>query len=80
MCFLHPQDKMSRHRGAELRRRSGRLGGTSLFNSSIDDIRLYLHPSTKGGLGDGVLAFYFIENFVHKKWNKSLRGQREYFD
>ena len=30
--LLHPQDKMSRHRGAELRRRSGRLGGTSLLS------------------------------------------------
>ena len=30
--LLHPQDKMSRHRGAELRRRYGRLGGTSLLS------------------------------------------------
>ena len=30
--LLHLQDKVSRHRGAELRRRCGRLGGTSLFN------------------------------------------------
>ena len=30
--LLHPQDKVSRHRGAELRRRYGRLGGTSLLS------------------------------------------------
>ena len=30
--LLHPQDKSSRHRGAELRRRSERLGGTSLLS------------------------------------------------
>ena len=30
--LLHPQDKMSRHRGAELRRRYGLLGGTSLLS------------------------------------------------
>ena len=30
--LLHPQDMMSRHRGAELRRRCGRLGGTSLLS------------------------------------------------
>ena len=30
--LLQPQDKVSRHRGAELRRRSGRLGGTSLLS------------------------------------------------
>jgi len=30
--LLHPQDKMSRHRGAELHRRYGRLGGTSLLS------------------------------------------------
>jgi len=30
--LLHPQDAMSRHRGAELRRRYGRLGGTSLLS------------------------------------------------
>ena len=30
--LLQPQDKMSRHRGAELRRRYGRLGGTSLLS------------------------------------------------
>jgi hypothetical protein len=30
--LLHPQDKSSRHRGAELRRRYGRLGGTSLLS------------------------------------------------
>ena len=30
--LLHPQDVMSRHRGAELRRRYGRLGGTSLLS------------------------------------------------
>jgi hypothetical protein len=30
--LLHPQDMMSRHRGAELRRRYGRLGGTSLLS------------------------------------------------
>ena len=30
--LLHPQDKLSRHRGAELRRRYGRLGGTSLLS------------------------------------------------
>ena len=30
--LLHPRDKMSRHRGAELRRRYGRLGGTSLLS------------------------------------------------
>jgi hypothetical protein len=29
--LLHLQDKLSRHRGAELRRRYERLGGTSLF-------------------------------------------------
>ena len=29
--LLHRQDKMSRHRGAELRRRYGLLDGTSLF-------------------------------------------------
>ncbi len=30
--LLQPQDAMSRHRGAELRRRYGRLGGTSLLS------------------------------------------------
>ena len=30
--LLHPRDKLSRHRGAELRRRYGRLGGTSLLS------------------------------------------------
>jgi len=30
--LLHPQDMLSRHRGAELRRRYGRLGGTSLLS------------------------------------------------
>ena len=30
--LLHPQDKMSRHRGAELRRRFELLGGTSLLS------------------------------------------------
>ena len=30
--LLHPQDKMSRHRGAEHRRRFGLLGGTSLLS------------------------------------------------
>ena len=30
--LLHPQDKTSRHRGAELRRRCGRSGGTSLLS------------------------------------------------
>ncbi len=30
--LLHLQDVMSRHRGAELRRRYGRLGGTSLLS------------------------------------------------
>ena len=30
--LLHPQDVVSRHRGAELRRRYGRLGGTSLLS------------------------------------------------
>lgn len=30
--LLHHQDKVSRHRGAELRRRYGRLGGTSLLS------------------------------------------------
>ena len=30
--LLHPQVKVSRHRGAELRRRYGRLGGTSLLS------------------------------------------------
>ena len=30
--LLQPQDKVSRHRGAELRRRYGRLGGTSLLS------------------------------------------------
>jgi hypothetical protein len=30
--LLQPQDKLSRHRGAELRRRYGRLGGTSLLS------------------------------------------------
>jgi len=30
--LLHPQDKMSRHRGAEHRRRYERLGGTSLLS------------------------------------------------
>ena len=30
--LLHPRDVMSRHRGAELRRRYGRLGGTSLLS------------------------------------------------
>src|SRR3989344_8934924 len=30
--LLHRQDKTSRHRGAELRRRYGLSGGTSLFN------------------------------------------------
>src|SRR3989338_4744913 len=30
--LLQPQDKLSRHRGAELRRRSERLGGTSLLS------------------------------------------------
>ena len=30
--LLQPQDKMSRHRGAELHRRYGRLGGTSLLS------------------------------------------------
>src|SRR3989338_7332658 len=39
--LLHPRDEMSRHRGAEHRRRFGLLGGTSLFNI-ISDFRLYL--------------------------------------
>ena len=30
--LLHLQDKLSRHRGAELRRRYGRLGATSLLS------------------------------------------------
>ena len=30
--LLHPRDMLSRHRGAELRRRYGRLGGTSLLS------------------------------------------------
>ena len=30
--LLQPQDKLSRHRGAELRRRFGLLGGTSLLS------------------------------------------------
>ena len=30
--LLQPQDMLSRHRGAELRRRYGRLGGTSLLS------------------------------------------------
>ena len=30
--LLHREDKMSRHRGAELRRRYGRLGATSLLS------------------------------------------------
>ena len=30
--LLQPQDKVSRHRGAEHRRRCGRLGGTSLLS------------------------------------------------
>jgi len=30
--LLHPQAKMSRHRGAELHRRYGRLGATSLLS------------------------------------------------
>ena len=30
--LLHPQDILSRHRGAELVRRYGRLGGTSLLS------------------------------------------------
>jgi len=30
--LLQPQDKTSRHRGAELRRRYGLLGGTSLLS------------------------------------------------
>ncbi len=30
--LLHPRDVMSRHRGAELRRRYGRLGATSLLS------------------------------------------------
>ena len=30
--LLQPQDGMSRHRGAELRRRYGRSGGTSLLS------------------------------------------------
>ncbi len=30
--LLQPQDKVSRHRGAEHRRRYGRLGGTSLLS------------------------------------------------
>ena len=30
--LLHPQDVVSRHRGAELRRRYERLGGTSLLS------------------------------------------------
>ena len=30
--LLHPQDAMSRHRGAEPRRRCGRLGVTSLLS------------------------------------------------
>jgi len=30
--LLQPQDKLSRHRGAEHRRRYGRLGGTSLLS------------------------------------------------
>ena len=30
--LLHPQDELSRHRGAELRRRCERSGGTSLLS------------------------------------------------
>ena len=30
--LLHPRAMVSRHRGAELRRRYGRLGGTSLLS------------------------------------------------
>ena len=40
--LFHPRAKASRHRGAELRRRCGRSGATSLFN--VFYIRLYLHP------------------------------------
>ena len=58
LCFLHPRDKMSRHRGAELRRRSGRLGGTSLFIIDWLANRLYHHPALIFTIraGDGVLA------------------------
>lgn len=44
--LLQSQDRVSRHRGAEHRRRYGRLGGTSLFNTCFNNknIRLYLHP------------------------------------
>jgi len=47
--LLQLQDKVSRHRGAELRRRCGRLGGTSLFNAFA--FRLYLHPASVYKLG-----------------------------
>ncbi len=35
--LLHPQDAMSRHRGAEPRRRYGRLGATSFYLLSFFD-------------------------------------------
>jgi len=64
LCFLHPQAKLSRHRGAELCRRYGRLGTTSLFISVLTGVwlvnRLYHHPSSIW-LGDGVLAYIFVQ-------------------
>ena len=42
--LLHPQDKTSRHRGAEPSRRYGRLGRTSLFNAYALDYIFFLSP------------------------------------
>ena len=46
--LLQPQDKMSRHRGAELYRRYGRLGTTSLLSPGYllsGNLRRHLKPT-----------------------------------
>ena len=43
--LLQQEDKLSRHRGAELRRRYELLGGTSLFIIFWLANRLYHHPA-----------------------------------
>ena len=76
---------MSRHRGAELRRRYGLLGGTSLFIILWLANRLYLHPVVLWAFapksaGDGVLAYILFDMDIrsdHNKWS-SRYGVKEF--
>ena len=79
LCFLHPQAKLSRHRGAELCRRYGRLGTTSLFISVLTGVwlvnRLYHHPSEKSVRGRRVSIYLCSGDTYsdHKKWSSRYR-------